>query len=177
MRACFLSSSKQRRSVAALQISLFFLFFLATPLFAVVVRPAPNVNWIDSAGRLKGLSIFRGQPIVLVIAPTPRSWAFRSQLGQLRKMYERYAAEKVVFIAAFTQEVGRIRSNIPFVLAADGPRVGFDYGGYGGSERFTIAFIGKDGNLDYVTDRVIPAQRIFDVINNSFVIQRNLRRP
>lgn len=149
-------------------------FVVATTLSAVVVRPAPNLNWIDSAGRQKGLSTLRGQPVVLVIAPNPRSRAFRSQLGQLRKMYERYAAEKVVFIAAFTQEAGRIPSNIPFVFAADGPRVGFDYGG---AEGFMIALIGKDGNLDYVTDRVLPAQRVFDVIGNSFVIQRNLRRP
>jgi hypothetical protein len=92
-------------------------------------------------------------------------------------MFERYAADKVVFIAAFTEEPGRIRSNIPFLVAADGPRVGFDYGEFGGGERFTIAFIGKDGNLDYVTNKVIPAQRVFDIIKNSFVIQRAMRRP
>ena len=148
---------------------------LVTTLSAVVVRPAPNVNWIDSAGVRKDSSTLRGQPVVLVIAPTPRSRAFRSQLGQLRKMYERYAAEKVVFIAAFTAaRRAVIPSNIPFVFAADGPRVGFDYGG---AEGFMIALIGKDGNLDYVTDRVLPAQRVFDVIGNSFVLQRNLRRP
>ena len=42
-------------------------------------------------------------------------------------MYERYAAHKTVFIAAFTQEGGVIGSNIPFMVAADGPRVGFEY--------------------------------------------------
>jgi AhpC/TSA family len=161
----------------ALKICCFLFFAWVTTLSAVVVRPAPNVNWIDAAGRQKGLSTLRGQPIVLLIAPTPRTWAFRSQLGQLRKMFERYAADKVVFIAAFTEEAGRIRSNIPFLVAADGPRVGFDYGAFGGSERFTIAFIGKDGNLDYVTNKVIPAQRVFDIIKNSFVIQRAMRRP
>ena len=173
MKKTFFScSSKRPRRVA--RICGFLFFVLAATLSAVVVRPAPNVNWIDSAGRQKGLATFRGQPVVLVIAPTPRSRAFRSQLGQLKKMYERYAAEKVVFIAAFTQEAGRIPSNIPFLFAADGPRAGFDYGG---TEGFLIALIGKDGNLDYVTDKVLPAQRVFDVIGNSFVIQRNLRRP
>ena len=149
-------------------------FVLVTTLSAVVVRPAPNVNWIDSSGRQKALSAFKGQPVVLLIAPSPRDRSFRSQLGQLRKMYERYATHRVVFIAAFTGEGGRIQSNIPFVLAADGPRVGYDYEG---SERFRIAFIGRDGNLDYVTNKVIPAQRVYDLINNSFVPQRNLRRP
>ena len=52
----------------------------------------------------------------MLIAPSPRNRAFRSQLGQLRKMFERYAAQKTVFIAAFTQEGGVIRSNIPFMV-------------------------------------------------------------
>ena len=150
------------------------LFVLVTTLSAVVVRPAPNVNWIDSSGRQKALSAFKGQPVVLLIAPSPRDRSFRSQLGQLRRMYERYAAQRVVFIAAFTGEGGRIESNIPFVLAADGPRVGYDYEG---SERFRIAFIGRDGNLDYVTNKVIPAQRAYDIVGNSFIPQRDLRRP
>ena len=89
-------------------------------------------------------------------------------------MFERYAAQKTVFIAAFTQEGGVIRSNIPFMVAADGPRVGYEYES---GERFGIAFIGRDGNLDYVTNKVIPAHRVYDLINNSFVAQRNMRRP
>jgi hypothetical protein len=173
MRAC-LKHLTLRPMASPLKICFFILFVLATSLSAIVVRPAPNVNWIDSSGRPKGLAGLRGQPVVVVIAPTPRSWSFRSQVGQLRKMYERYAAERVVFIAAFTQETGRIRSNIPFVLAADGPRVAFDYGG---GEGFTIAIIGKDGNLDYLTNKVVPAQRIYDVIRNSYVPQRDIRRP
>ncbi len=62
------------------------LFVLVTTLSAVVVRPAPNVNWIDSSGRQKALSAFKGQPVVLLIAPSPRDRSFRSQLGQLRRM-------------------------------------------------------------------------------------------
>jgi hypothetical protein len=150
------------------------LFAFAATLSAIVVRQAPNVTWLDSAGRQKGLSALRGQPVVILISPSPRDRAFRSQLGQLRKMYQRYAANKAVFIAAFTQEGGRIPSNIPFLVVADGPRVGYDYEG---GERFRIAFIGRDGNLDYVTNKVIPAQRVYDILGNSFVTQRDLRRP
>lgn len=172
MRANFLFSSLWQPS--PLKVCLALLVVLATTLSAVVVRPAPNVNWIDSTGRQRALSALRGQPVVVLIAPSPRDRAFRSQLGQLRKMYERYAAQKTVFIAAFTQESGVIRSNIPFLVAADGPRVGYDYEG---GERFRIAFIGRDGNLDYVTNKVIPAQRVYDLIINSFIFQRNMRRP
>ena len=175
MKAHFPCPSKPVISLPIpLKVYFLLLFVLATTLSAVVVRPAPNVNWIDSSGRQKGLSALKGQPVVLLIAPTPRDRAFRSQLGQLRKMYQRYAANKAVFIAAFTQEGGRIRSNIPFLVAADGPRVGYDYEG---GERFRIAFIGRDGNLDYVTNKVIPAQRVYDILGNSFVTQRDLRRP
>lgn len=149
------------------------LLVLVSTLSAVVVRPAPNINWIDSTGRQRALSTLKGQPVVVLIAPSPRDRAFRSQLGQLRKMYERYAAHKTVFIAAFTEEGGVIRSNIPFLVAADGPRVGYEYEG---GERFRIAFIGRDGNLDYVTDRVVPAQRVYDLIGNSYVFQRQMRR-
>jgi hypothetical protein len=156
------------------KVCLALLLVLTTTLPAIVVRQAPNINWIDSAGRQRALSALRGQPVIVLIAPSPRDRAFRSQLGQLRKMFERYAAQKTVFIAAFTQEGGVIRSNIPFMVAADGPRVGYEYET---PERFGIAFIGRDGNLDYVTSKVIPAQRVFDLIVNSFVPQTNMRRP
>lgn len=149
------------------------LLVLVSTLSAVVVRPAPNINWIDSTGRQRALSTLKGQPVIVLIAPSPRDRAFRSQLGQLRKMFERYAAHKTVFIAAFTEEGGVIRSNIPFLVAADGPRVGYEYEG---GERFRIAFIGRDGNLDYVTNRVVPAQRVYDLIGNSYVFQRQMRR-
>ena len=172
MKACSFFPSKWQAS--PLKICLVLLVAVTATLSAVVVRQAPNVSWIDSTGRQRALSALKGQPVVILIAPNPRNRAFRSQLGQLRKMFERYAAQKTVFIAAFTQEGGVIGSNIPFLVAADGPRVGFDYES---SERFGIAFIGRDGNLDYVTNKVIPAARVYDLINNSFVHQRNLRRP
>ena len=174
MKACLRNPLLPHAAASPIKICFFLLFIVATTLCAVVVRPAPNVNWIDSSGRQRSLAALKGQPVVVVIAPTPRDWSFRSQAGQLRKMYERYATDKVVFIAAFTGEPGRIRSNIPFAFAADGPRVGFDYAS---GERFTIAIIGRDGNLDYVTNKVLPAQRIYDVIRNSFVPQRDMRRP
>jgi hypothetical protein len=170
----FLPPTWQPSLAASIKVFCLLFFVLASTVSAVVVRQAPNVHWIDSSGRQKALSDLKGQPVVVLIAPTPRDRAFRSQLGQLKRMYERYAAHKVVFIAAFTTEGGLIRSNIPFLVAADGPRVGYDYEG---SERFTIAFIGRDGNLDYVTNKVIPAQRVYDILGNSYVPQRDIRRP
>jgi len=141
---------------------------------AIVVTPAPSVQWLDAYGKLQSTALLKGQAIVIIIAPSPKSRDFRAQVGQLHKIYERFAAQKVIFIAAFTEEAGRIKSNVPFALATDGPRVGFDYKS---DNKFAIAIIGRDGNLDYRTSKVLPAQRIFDVVENSFAAQESIRRP
>jgi len=143
------------------------------PASAEVVRPAPEILWTNSAGTAEKLSKFRGQPVVVLIAPSPRAWAFRSQVGQLQQVYERLGAMQAVCVAAFTEEPGRIRSNIPFAVAPDGPRVAYDYNVQRG---FAIGIIGRDGNLDYVNDRVTSGQRVIDIIQNSFVLQSQLRR-
>lgn len=151
-----------------------FLAIAAGGLHADVVRPAPEFSWVDSTGARKSSKDLLGHPVVLLMADSPRQWAFRSQIGQLQKMYERLAAEKIVCVAAFSQTPGVVRSNIPFVLAADGPRVSYDLQVEKG---FAIAIIGKDGNLDYSGRKVIPVQRIYDILDNSYVVQKALRRP
>jgi len=145
----------------------------AGTLPADVVRPSPEYFWTDSTGARKSSKSFLGRPVVLLIADSPDSWAFRSQVGQLQQMYERLAAEKIVCVAAFTKTPGVVRSNIPFVLAADGPRVAYDLQVDKG---FAIAVIGKDGNLDYAGRKVLPVQRIYDILDNSYVVQKALRR-
>lgn len=148
-------------------------FLWALP--SMVVRPTPNVQWLDANGVRQNITAFRGQPVIVIIARSPRDWTFRSQVGQLQQLYQRFANNRLVCIAAFTEEPGLIRSNIPFAVASDGPRVAYDF--QTTDSRFAIAFIGRDGNLDYVTDRVVPAQRALDILGNSFVTQSQLRRP
>lgn len=139
---------------------------------ALVVRPAPDFSWIDYNGKSLTLDSLKGQSVVVLIAPSPRTRAFRAQVGQLQKAYQRFAAEKLVCFAAFTEEGGTIQSNIPFVVAADGPRVAFLYDVPKG---FAIAVIGPDGNLDCLTDKVLPAQRILDIMDNNFAVQEGFR--
>lgn len=141
---------------------------------ARVIRESPDFTWLNDRGEVKTLRSLRGQAVVILIAPSPRDWKFRSQVGQLQRAYQRFAAENLVCFAAFSKEGGTIRSNIPFVLPADGPRVAFLYEATSG---FAIAVIGPDGNLDYLTTKVIPAQRLLDILNNSFSVQEYLRRP
>ncbi|MCX6971402.1 MAG: hypothetical protein NTV93_14785 [Verrucomicrobia bacterium] len=151
-----------------------FLALAAGTLHADVVRPSPEYSWVDSIGARKSSKAFLGRPVVVLVANSPRDWAFRSQVGQLQKMYERLAAEKIVCVAAFSQAPGVVRSNIPFVTAADGPRLSYDLQTEKG---FAIAVIGKDGNLDYLGNKVLPVQRIYDILDNSYVVQKALRRP
>jgi len=140
---------------------------------AETVRPAPDFSWTASSGSSKSSREFRGRPFVVVFANSPRERAFRAQVGQLQKIYQRLAAQNIVCVAVFSQETGLVRSNIPFALVADGPRVA---GAFDVPRGFGIAVVGRDGNLDYIGNRVLPAQRIADIIANSFVSQRSLRR-
>jgi hypothetical protein len=156
-----------------LLLALLSALLLATPLQAEVVRPAPDFSWIDSTGKSKPAKELRGRPLIVIIAESPRQWAFRSQVGQLQKIYQRFAADGLVCIAAFSQEPGVIRSNIPFLTVPDGPTAA---AAFDTAQGFSISIIGMDGNLDYVSNRVVPAQRIHDIIDNSFAKQKLLRR-
>lgn len=140
---------------------------------ARVVRPAPDFAWVDHTGKTQGLKSLAGQAVVVLIAPSPRDRAFRAQVGQLQSAYQRFAAAKLVCFAAFTEEGGAIRSNIPFVAVADGPRAAFVYEV---SRGFAIAVIGPDGNLDYLSTKVIPAQRLLDIMNANFQVQASMRK-
>ena len=146
---------------------------LVQPAIAQVVRPAPDLAWIDSTGAKKPLAALQGKPVVVLIAESPRQWAFRSQVGQLQKLYERLAAQGVICIAAFSGEQGIIRSNIPFLTVADGFATA---SAYDALEGFAIAVIGEDGNLDYIGNNVVAAQRIHDLVDNSYAKQKQLRR-
>lgn len=140
---------------------------------AEVARPAPGFLWTDAAGKPQKAEVLRGRPVVVLLADSPRQWAFRSQVGQLQKLYGQLAASGLVCVAAFSQEQGLLRSNIPFLGVSDPAAVctAFD-----APEGFAIALIGPDGNLDFIGNRVLPAQRIFDIIQNSFAVQKKLRR-
>ena len=138
---------------------------------ANVVRPAPDFAIPGVKARsLKGL---RGQPIVLLIANSPKNGDFKAQAKSLKGIYSEFASKQVVFIAAFTGEAGVIKSDIPFVVANNGAAVA---SAYGVSDKFNIVIIGKDGNVDYQTKKVLPPERIRDVVQNSYAVQVKVAR-
>lgn len=144
---------------------------LPATLLAGVVRPAPNFAWAGAPGA-NNLRAIKGQPVVLVVAPSPKSRAFKKQVKLLKEIYDQYASRGVVFAAAFTEADGQIQSDIPFVTAKNGAQTAADYGV---TDSFALAVIGRDGNLDMLTSKISPASRVRDVIVNSYEIQASER--
>lgn len=137
-----------------------------------VVDPAPD---FALAGTVKARTLrsLRGQAAVVLFAQNARTGAFRKQLKELAPVYQEFAGRSVVFIAALQNPESPVKSDIPFVLAADGAGTAAKYAA---TDRFHIAIIGPDGNIDYQTPKVLPGGRVRDVIQNSFAIQNKARR-
>ncbi len=146
----------------------------AVSLFASspVVRPAPDFSYSGIGGN-KSLRTHRGQPVILILTKTPKTKAFRKQIKAITPIYQEFASRGTVIAAAFSEGDGEVQSNIPIVVVNNGPATADTYGLKGD---FAIAIIGRDGNLDYFTDKVLPAFRIREVIQNSYEVQNSARK-
>src|SRR3954469_22049525 len=71
-----------------------------------VPRPTPDFSFPGPGGRTQTLRSLRGQPVVLLVADSPRTGAFRKQLEYIAPLYSEFATRKAIFIAAFTQGGG-----------------------------------------------------------------------
>lgn len=149
------------------------LFLCVVSLNAAVVKLAPDFSWEGTGGRPHPLKQFRGQPVVLLIAPSPESKAFRKEVAQVEKGFLDFSARKAVFITVFSSQPGTVQSDVPFVNAASGPLAAGLYGAK--DSPLTVVVIGPDGNIDMQSDKVEPSQRILDVINNTFTAQSAAR--
>ena len=162
--------ARRLHSIARVAV-LSILALVAPCVGAGVVRPAPSFTFGGAGKNLLGS--LRGQPVVLVIAQSAKTKALRSQLKSLANGYHDCASRGAVFVAALTDGGGTVPSDIPFALAHNGPAVAAAYGMRGD---FLIAVIGRDGNLDLITDKPIPGARVFEVIKNNFDVQEKSRR-
>lgn len=145
---------------------------LAGDGLAATPRPASDFSYSGVGGK-KGLRTLRKQPVVLVISKSPDNRTFRKQVKALLPIYQEFASKKVVFFAAFSEESGEVASNIPFVVTENGPGVA---AAYDLKDDLVVAIIGPDGNLDLITDKVLAAFRIREVIQNSFEVQNLARK-
>ena len=140
---------------------------------ANVVRPAPQVAFPPLEGKARTMKSFTGQPMIVLLADSPDRKAFRTQLKEMEKSYDRLSIRKTIVAAAFQKEAGEIRSNIPVITLPEGERACAAFSMKG---NFAIALIGPDGNLDYVTDKILNINRILEVMQNSFEVQRAAHR-
>jgi len=136
-----------------------------------IARLAPDFG-IQSAS-VRSSRGLRGQAVVLIIADSPKTKAFRKQLKKLTDGYSEFASRQTVFVAAFRSGTGPVESNVPFALATNGAAVA---AAYGVRDDMNVVIIGPDGNVDYQTDKVLPAGRIRDVIQNSYSVQESRRK-
>jgi len=148
-----------------------FLFVTSAP--AAVVRKAPDFSWPGAGNKARSLRSLQKQPVVLVIADSPRNGAFRKQIAWLQKTYSQLAAKGTVFIVAFREGEGPVKSDIPFVVANNGGAVASAYGVEGD---FALVVIGIDGNVDYQTDKARTGERVRDVIINNYQTQAATRK-
>jgi peroxiredoxin len=147
--------------------------FLCAETRANVIQRAPDFTWAGAGNQTRSLKSLHGVPVVLVISANPRNSSFRKQIAWLKETYSQLAAKGAIFVAAFRQGEGPVKSDIPFVVANNGEAVASAYGVQGD---FALVVIGKDGNVDYQTDKVRSGQRVRDVIVNNFEFQAASRK-
>lgn len=155
------------------RLVLFLILFVTAAVDAAPVRLAPEFTFLGAGDKARPLKSLRGQSVVLLISDSPKRGAFRKQLRYLEEIYQQFASKGVVIVAAVPATETPIPSNIPVALATNGPAVA---GAYGAPEGFQIAIIGRDGNLDYQTNKVLTPERVRDVIQNSFAVQESARK-
>ncbi len=142
--------------------------------FAEVVRPVPPIAFPPVDGQARSLKSFAGQPVILLLADSAKRGDFRTQLKEMQKSFDRLAIRKTVVAAAFKNpEPGDIHSDIPVITLPEGARVCEALKLKG---KFSIALIGPDGNLDYITDKILNINRILEVMQNSYEMQKAAHR-
>jgi len=142
------------------------------PVSSAVVHLAPDFSIPGVGGKPRTLRSLRGQSVVLLIAKSARTGALKKQVKNLQELFEQFASKQTVFAVALREGDALIKSNIPFVIVNNGAAVA---DAYGVKKDFSIAIIGHDGNLDYLTEKVLAPERVRDVVQNSFPIQASIR--
>jgi hypothetical protein len=162
------------RPCALLLLALAALLVAAPWGIAEVVRPAPSVAFPATGGKPRTLASFKGQPLILLLADSPSRGSFKAQLKELEGSFDRLAIRSTVVAAGFKAgDPGTVRTNVPLVLLPEGAAAcaAFQLKG-----EFAIVLIGPDGNIDYQTGKVLNMNRILEVMQNSYEIQKAARR-
>ena len=141
----------------------------ATKPAAGAVRTVPDFTWIGAGGKTYPGKNFRGQPVVILVANSADAGDLRKQARRIEDKYLDFAARKTVFVVAFTGAQGRVESDVPFVVAQNGAAVAANFGVQG--KGLGIVVLAPDGHVDMTSNQVEGAQRLLDIINNTFQTQ------
>lgn len=139
-----------------------------------VVRPAPSILFPMDGAKPRTLASFRGQPLILLLADSPKRGAFKAQLKELESSFDRLAVRGTLVAACFKGgDSSVVRTNVPLVLLPEGPVscAAFQLKG-----DFSIVLVGPDGNIDYQTSKVLNMNRILEVMQNSYEVQKAAQR-
>ena len=91
----------------------------------------------------------------------------------IEDVYRERASRGTVFVAVFSEGGDSVPSNVPFIVASNGPAVA---AAYGLADEVVVGVVGPDGNLDFVSGELTRGLRIREVIQNNYVVQNNARR-
>ena len=132
-------------------------------------RTVPDFTWIGAGGKTYPGKNFRGQPVVILVATSPDAGDLRKQARRIEDKYLDFAARKTVFVVAFTGAQGRVESDVPFVVAQNGAAVAANFGVQ--AKGLGIVVLAPDGHVDMTSNQAEGAQRLLDIINNTYQTQ------
>ncbi len=139
------------------------------------VRPAPNLalsagNASDPAAQ--SINDLRGLPVILLLTDSPKNDAFLRQIREIEKAAERFAIRKTVFATGIVSAPdATIKTTLPLrrLAAADQAFQLLQI-----KDRHAIVLLGPDGNIDYQTAKVLSANRILEVLQNSAGLRQRI---
>jgi hypothetical protein len=139
-----------------------------------VVRPAPSIAFPMDGGKPRTLASFKGQPLILLLADSPNRGAFKDATQGTGGLFRPACRPRNVVAAGFRGAIqSSVRTNVPLVLLPQGPSAcaAFQLKG-----EFAIVLVGPDGNIDYQTGKVLNMNRILEVMQNSYEVQKAAQR-
>jgi hypothetical protein len=159
---------------ALLLVALQVLAASAPSSLAEVVRPAPELAFPAYGGKTRSLASFKGQPVIILLADSHSRGPFKAQLRELEASFDRLAIRGTVIAAGFKKgNPEAVNTNVPLVLLPDGAAACM---AFHTKDNFTIVLVGPDGNVDYQTSKVLNINRILEVMQNNYEIQKSARK-
>jgi len=141
--------------------------------------PAPEFNLLDDTNKLRRLSDFRGQPVILYFYPADDTPGCTKEACNFRDDYSAYQAASVTILGVSPDSVEshvkfKNKFQLPFPLLADDDHKVCNLYGVWGPKKFmgksyegvlrTTFLIDSQGNIVQVFENVRPAEHSVEVL-------------